>query len=459
MPSSGAAAQVVPVSALNRLARETLERSFPLMWIGGEISNLVRAPSGHIYFTLKDDSAQVRCTMWRNRAQALGFLPANGMHVDVRALVTLYEARGDFQLNVEAMREGGAGRLYEAFMRLRERLAAEGLFDATAKRPLPRYPRAIAVVTSTAAAALGDVLAALRRRAPGVPVVIYPAAVQGAEAAAALCAAIDTAARRQQQDGSDLLLLVRGGGSMEDLWPFNDETLARRIRACPIPVVSGVGHETDVTIADFAADVRAATPTAAAELASAGYHAASEALAGSALRLQRAMAQMHGAWTQRVDRAALRLVHPRQRLATAGEQLGVRGQRLQGAWQKQLERHQQQLEKLALRLHAARPALRPARERVDGTAHALQRAMHAQLQRCGDRLDTLGGHLRHLDPQAVLQRGYGIVRDARGQILRDSVQAPAGSAIVVQLARGTLSAEVTAADSGAPPLRGPAIPD
>ena len=260
-------APILTVSALNRLARETLEAALPLMWIGGEISNLTRAASGHLYFTLKDGSAQVRCTMWRNRAQLLAFRPQNGMQVEARALVTLYEARGDFQLSVEAVRPAGMGDLFEAFKRLKDKLAAEGLFDAEAKRALPRFPRAIGLITSPAAAALRDVLVTLERRAPQLSIVLYPVPVQGADAAARLTDAVRRASARAHQDGIEALVLVRGGGSLEDLWSFNDEALARALRHCSVPVISGVGHETDFTIADFAADLRAPTPTAAAEMA------------------------------------------------------------------------------------------------------------------------------------------------------------------------------------------------
>ena len=287
-PLAGPGVAVLSVSDLNRLARETLEARFPLLWVAGEVSNLTRAPSGHLYFTLKDEAAQVRCTMWRNRAHLLPFQLAHGMRVEARALVTLYEARGDYQLNVETLRRAGQGNLAEAFQRLKEKLAAEGLFDPGRKRPLPAYPRGIGLVTSPQAAALHDVLVCLRRRAPHLPVVLYPAPVQGDSAAPRLMEALRQAGARAGQDGIDLLLLVRGGGSLEDLWAFNDEALARAIAACPLPVVAGVGHETDFTIADFVADLRAATPTAAAELATAGFHAAARALPGLPAGLQRA---------------------------------------------------------------------------------------------------------------------------------------------------------------------------
>ena len=259
------AAPILRVSALNRSVRDLLEHRLPLAWVAGEVSNFVQARSGHLYFSLKDSAAQVRCVMFRSRGMLLDWQPRDGMQVEVRALVTLYEPRGDFQLNVEFMRPAGLGALYEAFLRLRDKLEREGLFDPSAKRPLPAHPRAIGVITSRAAAALRDVLTTLRRRNPSIPVVVYPTAVQGEGAPAEIVAALAAAGRRGE---CDVLILCRGGGSIEDLWAFNDERVARAVRASPIPVVAGVGHETDFTIADFAADVRAPTPTAAAELVS-----------------------------------------------------------------------------------------------------------------------------------------------------------------------------------------------
>src|SRR5437763_1970592 len=261
-----AAPPVLTVTALNQQVARLLERSFPLVWIGGEISNFTRAASGHWYFTLKDDAAQVRAVMFRGRAQYAGFTPREGDKVEVRALVTLYGARGDYQINVEAIRRAGVGALFEAFLRLKEKLTAEGLFDEDRKRPLPLFARAIGIVTSPQAAALRDVLTALRRRAPHVRVVLYPAPVQGQGAAEKIADAIRTASNRAEVD---VLIVARGGGSIEDLWSFNEEIVARAIAATSMPVISGVGHETDFTIADFAADLRAATPTAAAELVAA----------------------------------------------------------------------------------------------------------------------------------------------------------------------------------------------
>ena len=263
--------EILTVSELNHQARQTLEQRFALLWVSGEISNLTRAASGHLYFSLKDSTAQVRCAMFRSRAQLVPWKIENGQQIEVQARVTLYEARGEFQLNVEAVRRAGIGRLYELFLQLRDKLATEGLFAAERKRAIPRYPRRIGIVTSPQAAALRDVLAAFRRRAPHVELILYPTLVQGAEAPAAIVAALETAYARNE---CDLLLIVRGGGSIEDLWAFNDEAVARALAVSPASTISGVGHETDTTIADYVADQRAATPTAAAELASAGWFVA-----------------------------------------------------------------------------------------------------------------------------------------------------------------------------------------
>ncbi|MBN8442682.1 MAG: exodeoxyribonuclease VII large subunit [Thauera sp.] len=444
--STSTLAAVLTVSALNRLAREALESALPLLWVSGEISNLTRAPSGHLYFTLKDANAQVRCAMWRNRAQLLPFRPESGMRVEARALVTLYEARGDYQLSVEALRPAGIGNLFEAFNRLKEKLAAEGLFDPSRKRAPPRFPRGIGIVTSLAAAALRDVLAALQRRAPHLPIVLYPAPVQGADAPARLCEALRQAGERAGRDGIDVVLLVRGGGSLEDLWAFNDEALARAIRHCTLPVISGVGHETDFTIADFAADLRAATPTGAAELASAGFHAAHLELAALAPQLQRALQRRVDAAAQRLDRAALRLVHPRDRLRHADTRVRVLESRLQSAMARQLERARYHVNQLALRQRARQPNLERALERIATLATRLDHATAARLRAEQDRLGRLSLHLQHLAPQAVLTRGYAIARGIDGRILRSVKEVAAGDAVSVQLADGRFETHV---DQGA----------
>ena len=373
-----------------------LERRFPLQWIAGEISNLRPAASGHLYFTIKDDAAQVDCVMFRSRAAALEWEPADGLRVEVRALVTLYEPRGRFQLNVEAMRRAGLGPLYERFLKLKDKLAREGLFDADSKRPIPEHPMQIGVVTSLAAAALRDVLTTLRRRNPSIPVVVYPAPVQGEGAAAKLVQALASANARAE---CDVLLLVRGGGSIEDLWQFNEEALARAIRASAIPIVVGVGHETDFTIADFAADERAPTPTAAAELVSPSLEALRARIAETALRISRQTARKIEYAMQAVDALARRLVHPAERLRALRQNLLHLGKRLSSA---------------SARLF----------ERFTAQVNVAQKSIVS------------------LDPTAVLARGYSITRGPAGALLRDASQVRIGERIVTTLAKGSIESEV-----------------
>lgn len=434
---------VLSVSALNRLAREALETALPLLWVGGEISNLTRAASGHLYFTLKDANAQVRCAMWRNKAQLLAFRPQNGMRVEARALVTLYEARGDYQLNIESLRPAGIGSLFEAFNRLKEKLAAEGLFDAAGRRPLPRLPRAIGVVTSAQAAALRDVIITLRRRAPHVPIIVFPTPVQGPDAGPGLLAALDAAAAHAAQASIDVVLLVRGGGSIEDLWAFNDETLARALRASRLPVVCGVGHETDVTIADFAADLRAPTPTGAAELVTEGWHAMRSTLPGLDVQLQRAMIRRLEALGQRLDRAALQLKHPRARMADEAKSLQGLGQRLSDAMRRRLAFDRLHAAHVGARLRAAVPRLAQDQRTMDALAHRLRRSLQHPLTHQRQRTEALAASLQHLAPEAVLERGYAIARDTQGRVLRHAAKVPDGATVSVQLAHGSLATRVT----------------
>lgn len=411
-------AEILTVSELNRQARRLLEQQFPLLWVCGEISNLTRAASGHVYFSLKDDQAQVRCTLFRSRAQLLPWQIGNGQQVEVQALVTLYEARGDFQLNVEGMRRAGVGRLYELFVRLREKLAAEGLFDAPRKREIPRYPRRVGIVTSPQAAALSDVIAACARRAPHVELIVYPTLVQGAEAPAAIVAALETAYARNE---CDLLLVVRGGGSLEDLWAFNDEGVARALAASPAPSISGIGHETDTTIADYVADRRAATPTAAAELATAGWFEAAAEVGDLAAALRRCLLAQLQTCMQALDRLALRLVHPAQRLAAGRQRLELLSRRLQHAMRGRID-------------HQA----------PDRLGHRLQQAMARQMSVRRDRLAHCAGALAALSPLATLQRGYSIARTADGAIVRSARQLAPGAALELQFAAGAVTATVAA---------------
>ncbi len=434
-------APVIPVSLLNRMARERLESAFPLCWVAGEISNLTYAASGHVYFTLKDAQAQVRCVMYRNRAQLLGWRLANGQRIEARVLVTLYEARGDFQLNVENARQAGTGNLYEEFLRRKARLDAEGLFAPEHKRDLPAFPRRIGLITSPQAAALRDALTTLRRRAPQVGIVLYPTPVQGAGAAREIVAALRMAGERKE---CDLLILCRGGGSLEDLWEFNDEALARAIRACPLPVISGVGHETDFTLADFAADCRAPTPTAAAELAAPARDTLLDTLAAQRRQLQRQWQTALQHRQQALDLLALRLVHPAEQIARQRRQLDHLAHRLGGALAQTCARRRQALGALGQRLTVARPQTERAARRLDALAHRLDAAGHLALDERHANLARFAAALAHLNPQAVLERGYSLVTDEHGVIVRDSRTLEPNARIAVCFRHGRAEATVVA---------------
>jgi exodeoxyribonuclease VII large subunit len=444
-------ASVIPVSMLNRLARERLETAFPLCWVSGEVSNLTYASSGHVYFSLKDAAAQVRCVMFRNRAQILGWRLENGQHIEARVLVTLYEARGDFQLNVEAARKAGVGNLYEEFLRLKEKLEREGLFDSAAKRPLPAFPRRIGIITSLQAAALRDVLSTLSRRAPQISIVLYPTPVQGEGAAAQIAGAIRTAGERRE---CDVIIVCRGGGSIEDLWVFNDENVARAIRACPVPVISGVGHETDVTIADFAADQRAPTPTAAAELAAPEQAALLARLADLQLALRRNIEQNLNQRGQQLDWLARRLQHPAQCLAQQRDHLINLQRRLDAGLAQTSARGRGALASLTRRLLIARPDTARHTRRLDALAPKLHSAWQKTLHEKSADLARLTASLTHLNPDAVLARGFSVVTDEQGKIVRDSKLLEPNSRITVHLHRGRLDATVTSVikDDGIDPV-------
>jgi exodeoxyribonuclease VII large subunit len=431
--------EILTVSALARNVRDLLEHRYPLLWVAGEISNFVRAKSGHLYFSLKDEMAQVRCVMFRNRGQYLDWEPREGLRVEVRALVTLYETRGDFQLNVESMRLAGQGALFEAFLRLRDKLDKEGLFDAAHKKPLPAYPQRIGIVTSLQAAALRDVLTTLARRNPSIPVIIYPAPVQGEGAAQQLAAAIAAAARRNE---CDVLILCRGGGSIEDLWAFNDEGLARAIYACPIPVVTGIGHETDFTIAEFVADRRAATPTAAAELAS---PARAELIADLRQLRQSLLRQMQLALetrAQRVDSMAGRLQSPADRLAASSVRIGAARMRLGAALALCTRNAEWLLSHATRRLAAAMPNLGVLQHRTAQLETALRRATPRRLAALAEDLARLSLGLAHLDPAAVLERGYAIARRPDGSVVRASAALRPGDPLELSFARGGATVRV-----------------
>jgi len=439
-PLSSPTPPVLSVSALNRLARELLEQTLPLTWIAGEISNLTRAASGHWYFSLKDAGAQVRCVMFRGRNQFIDWQPDNGMQVEVRATPTLYEARGEFQLQVDTLRRAGLGALFEAFEQLKTKLEQEGLFDSARKRVLPGFPQRIGVVTSLQAAALRDVLTTLKRRMPGLPVVLYPTPVQGADAAALIVAALHSAYRRAE---CDVLILCRGGGSIEDLWPFNEESVARTLAASPIPIVCGIGHETDFTIADFAADLRAPTPTAAAELVSPNRSDLIHKLTLTRARLLRLARHRLATHSQQLDYLAHRLVHPGRRLEARQAALGHLAQRLRNAMLTVNERCHWRHSALARRLLHASPDFSAWQLALAARASALTRAMHLHLAHANQETARLASHLTHLSPEAVLARGYSIVQNEQGSIIRGSDQIRVDESLNIRLARGRAQVKVT----------------
>ena len=432
-------ARVIGVAELNRLAKELVERNLPLMWVAGEISNFMRAASGHCYFSLKDAQAQVRCVLFRHKAQLHDWKPENGMQVEVRATPSFYEARGEFQLNVEAMRRAGLGALYAAFEKLKAGLQAEGLFAAEGKQLLPRFPRAIGVVTSAQAAALRDVLTTLGRRMPSIPVIIYPTPVQGEGAGAKIAAAISTADARAE---CDVLILCRGGGSIEDLWAFNEEVVARAIHACRVPVVSGVGHETDFTIADFVADVRAPTPTAAAQMASPNRDDLLQEAGQLYQRLKRVMEGALERRMQQVDGLARRLQHPGEHVANQLREVGHLASRLRGAWLHTVADRQWGLRDLARRVRAQRPDLAALATQQRVLAQRLAGAAAHRVDALAAGLQSAAAQLAQLNPRAVFERGYSMVETADGNVVRASSELQDGEEVRLTFARGWAHASV-----------------
>lgn len=478
---------ILTVSALNEQVRDLLETRFPQIWVEGEISNLSRPSSGHLYFTLKDPGGQISAAMFRGNNRFLGFNPKDGMQVLVRAKLSLYPARGSYQLIVDQMEEAGLGALRRAFDALRLKLQAEGLFDAERKRHLPTHIRHLAVITSPTGAAVQDILSVLGRRFPGLPVTIIPSPVQGKEAPAALIHALQLANRHPD---FDVVLLARGGGSLEDLWAFNDEGLARAIAESRLPVISGVGHETDFTIADFVADIRAPTPSAAAELLSQDADALGSTFAAyrqrflqlmrarilqyqqklqhlqarlrhPGQRLQDSMQRLDNL-EDRLRQAALRLLntrqqniaslsqrlyaqHPAQRIKHANQRLDNLKQRLMREQQRTLLQHRQQLQNAAQRLRAHQPGQRilPLQQRIAMLETRLQRALQHELKNRKVQLQHLAERAQLASPLAILSRGYAVIETEKG-ILRSVTQIETGDTVQARLADGTISATVTA---------------
>lgn len=442
-PVPGAARTVYAVSELADILRGLLEDSLPSVWVSGEISNFSRPASGHWYFTLKDDRAQLRCAMFKNTNYYVRPQPKDGDAVLVRAKVGIYPARGELQMIVEHLEAAGTGALLRAFEQLKARLAAEGLFDAALKRPLPAVPRVIGVITSGTGAALQDILNALARRWPLAAVALYPVPVQGKEAPPAIVRALRELPERAP---ADVILLARGGGSLEDLWAFNDEAVARAIRACPVPVVSGVGHEIDFTIADFAADVRAATPTAAAELVTPD-------IAERYGRIDSLDIQLIGLVQRRLQLAreqllqqvgCLQRLHPGRRLQERAQRLDELDQRLRHAMQMRLQAKREALSLHRRRFESAAPLARVLQwqERLRLLADRLQRASHNLLAERAAQLRQAEALLNSLNPSAVLQRGYALAMAADGRVLHSADELAAGDRVTVRLADGGFEAEV-----------------
>lgn len=431
--------EVIPVSELNHAIAGVLERSFPLAWVRGEISNFTRAASGHWYFSLKDARAQIRCVMFRGRNQHVDFAPREGEAVEVRALVSMYEARGELQLGVEAMRRAGMGNLYEAFLRLKEKLAQAGLFDTERKRPIPSHARTIGVITSLQAAAMRDVLTTLQRRAPHVPVIVYPVPVQGAGAAEKIAAMLDIASARRE---CDVLILCRGGGSIEDLWSFNEEVVAHAIARSAVPVVSGVGHETDFTIADFVADVRAPTPTGAAELVSPDRAHLLQAVRRARDALAQSLDRQMERRAQHLEWLARRLRSPQAQLQERRAQVDNLARHLRAALRDTVSAQRHRQDVLAMRWRACRPDVAAAQADLGRLAARLEAAAVRRHERESQRLGRVAGALELLAPQRTLERGYAVLLDQRGRALRSPAELRAGSVVEAHLADGVADLEI-----------------
>lgn len=432
--------EVLTVSQLNQRARHLLEDVFPQVWVEGEISNLARPASGHLYFTLKDSQAQVRCALFRQNALKVRQALRDGLAVKVRGKVSLFEGRGDYQMIADAVEPAGDGALRLAFEALKEKLAGEGLFATERKRPLPAHPQRVGIVTSPTGAVIRDIISVFRRRAPQVSLTLVPTAVQGREATAQIVRALALA----DAQGFDALILARGGGSLEDLWCFNEEAVARAVAACKTPIVSAVGHETDVSISDFVADVRAPTPSAAAELLAPDSSGLRQRLEGLERRLQLRMRQLIAHQHLRLDGLTRRLRHPGERLRQQAQRLDDLEMRLQRALDSQVSQRRERLARLETRLAAQHPgrALGLLRQRLDALAARLPRAMRETLGTRRLELQSQVQTLHAFSPLATLGRGYSILLDERGQAIRSASQTQPGQRLKARLGEGELEVRV-----------------
>ena len=428
------------VSQLNALARQLLEQNLANLWVSGEISNLTRASSGHYYFSLKDNKAQVRCALFKSHADRLTTPLREGDQVELTGKITLYEARGEFQISVNQLRLAGMGSLFEAYERLKAQLASEGVFDAERKQALPPHPQTIGIVTSTATAALRDIVSTLKRRMSSLKVIVYPTAVQGKGSEFQIAKAIHTANKRNEVD---VLLVCRGGGSIEDLWAFNEEVVVRAIAACSIPVVSGVGHETDVTLSDFVADVRAPTPTGAAELVSPDVRVLRQRIHGlqaaSALALQRRYQDL----SQRIDWYARQLKHPSEQIKVQGQQVLQKQQQIRYSFQNYLRAQQQKLLWQHAQLHASAPNIKHLQHNLSQTQKVLHNSWLGLKQQQEQRLHKQIALLEALSPQHVLERGFSVVKNHRGQVVSSANEVRFGQHINIIFHDSEAAAQIT----------------
>ncbi|OSN03826.1 exodeoxyribonuclease VII large subunit [Lonsdalea iberica] len=447
MPQTPSSA-IFTVSRLNQTVKQLLEGEMGHVWLSGEISNFSQPSSGHWYFTLKDERAQVRCAMFRGSNRRVTFRPQNGQQVLIRAMITLYEPRGDYQLLADSMQPAGDGLLQQQFEQLKQRLSGEGLFDQQFKQPLPKPAKRVGVITSASGAALHDILQVLQRRDPSLPVIIYPTAVQGADAPPQIIRAIESANLR---DECDVLIVGRGGGSLEDLWSFNDERVARAIFASRIPIVSAVGHETDVTIADFVADLRAPTPSAAAELVSRNQLELLRQVTAQRQRLEMAMdyylAQRQSLFTRLHHR--LQQQHPQLRLARQQNRLIRLRQRLDDAVQLRLRQSLRRQEHLQQRLlqQPPQPRIHRAQQHIQQLNYRLQHALDKQIGQNKQRFGEACSHLQAVSPLATLGRGYSVTTTSSGDVLKKAGQIAAGDTLSTRLQDGWVESQVTAIHS------------
>ncbi|BFN14499.1 exodeoxyribonuclease VII large subunit [Marinobacter sp. RI1] len=438
--------RALTVSQLNHQARHLLESSFMQVWVEGELSGFSRPSSGHWYFSLKDQKCQIRCAMFRGANQRIRTLPREGDQIRIRGKVTLYENRGDFQIIVEHLEPAGLGALQQAFEALKARLQGEGLFDPARKKPIPATPRHIGVVTSPTGAAIHDILTVLKRRCPAIPVTLYPTAVQGQPATADIVQAID---RAQQHGLADVLIIGRGGGSLEDLWCFNEEAVARAIAACPIPTVSAVGHEVDVTIADFVADLRAPTPSAAAEKISPDQQDWLRRLTEQQGRLGQSARRLLQRLDNQLGHLSARLRDPRRELLEKAQRMDELELRLNKAIRDRLDQQKQKTDYLLRRMSAQSPrrTLKTVREQTQRLEERLTLATRHQLRQKDERLQHIAQTLHVVSPLATLGRGYAIVKDDNDRIVRKAGDLETGSQITARLGHGSVSARVTEINS------------